>query len=229
MTDATSAGKNPPSTLGLSADEVLRTTRAVRKRLDLARPVDPRGDRGLPAHRPPGPEWPQQAGWDFIFVETATRPSASPDCGDYGLPGAATGSGGTGPAFSRMDFASDAVGRIAGSLAYLADHLHEVPLLLIPCLASSPRRTGQRARAGRGLGFGHPGVLELHAGRPGTRARHRLDHLPPQLRAGDGRATRHPLRHSRAGRPHPVAYTLGTDFKPGPRADADAFAHWNRW
>ncbi|WP_433651204.1 hypothetical protein ACQP2C_00855 [Micromonospora zamorensis] len=28
----------------------------------------------------------------------------------------------------------------------------------------------------------------------------------------------------------PVAYyTLGTDFKPGPRADADGFAHWNRW
>lgn len=27
----------------------------------------------------------------------------------------------------------------------------------------------------------------------------------------------------------PVAYTLGTDFKPGPPADADAFAHWNRW
>ncbi|MET7818851.1 hypothetical protein [Micromonospora zamorensis] len=27
----------------------------------------------------------------------------------------------------------------------------------------------------------------------------------------------------------PVAYTLGTDFKPGPRADADRLAHWNRW
>lgn len=30
---------DPPMRLGLSADEVLTTTRAVRKRLDLARPV----------------------------------------------------------------------------------------------------------------------------------------------------------------------------------------------
>jgi hypothetical protein len=27
----------------------------------------------------------------------------------------------------------------------------------------------------------------------------------------------------------PVAYTLGTDFKPGPRAETEDFAHWDRW
>jgi nitroreductase len=27
----------------------------------------------------------------------------------------------------------------------------------------------------------------------------------------------------------PVAYTLGTDFKPGPRVSMDAIVHWDRW
>jgi hypothetical protein len=27
----------------------------------------------------------------------------------------------------------------------------------------------------------------------------------------------------------PLAYTIGTSFKPGPRADHRAFAHWGRW
>jgi hypothetical protein len=27
----------------------------------------------------------------------------------------------------------------------------------------------------------------------------------------------------------PVAYTIGTDFKPGPRSDLDDHIHWNRW
>jgi hypothetical protein len=27
----------------------------------------------------------------------------------------------------------------------------------------------------------------------------------------------------------PVAYTVGTTFKPGPRADPKEFTHWDRW
>jgi nitroreductase len=27
----------------------------------------------------------------------------------------------------------------------------------------------------------------------------------------------------------PVAYTLGTDFKPGPRKPLDDILHWNAW
>jgi hypothetical protein len=27
----------------------------------------------------------------------------------------------------------------------------------------------------------------------------------------------------------PVAYTIGTDFKPAPRVDPQGVIHWNRW
>jgi hypothetical protein len=27
----------------------------------------------------------------------------------------------------------------------------------------------------------------------------------------------------------PIAYTLGTDFKPAPRLDPGSVIHWNRW
>ena len=27
----------------------------------------------------------------------------------------------------------------------------------------------------------------------------------------------------------PIAYTIGTDFKPGPRKDLDDIVHWDQW
>ena len=27
----------------------------------------------------------------------------------------------------------------------------------------------------------------------------------------------------------PVAYTIGTEFRPGPRVPAEDIVHWNRW
>ena len=27
----------------------------------------------------------------------------------------------------------------------------------------------------------------------------------------------------------PLAYTIGTDFKPGPRVSLEESVHWNRW
>jgi hypothetical protein len=35
-------------------------------------------------------------------------------------------------------------------------------------------------------------------------------------------------RYTQAGM-FPVAYTIGTDFKPAPRLDTSTIIHWNEW
>jgi hypothetical protein len=73
----------------------------------------------------------------------------------------------------------------------------------------------------RGGGVDHPRRLELHAGRPGPRARHRLDHLPPAPRVGGGRGPRDRFDEVMQAALILVAYTVGTDFKPAARAPLD--------
>ncbi|RAO34241.1 hypothetical protein PSN13_03108 [Micromonospora saelicesensis] len=230
MTDATTAGKNPPSTLGLSADEVLSTTRAVRKRLDLARPVPRDVIEDCLRIALQAPSGRNRQRWDFIFVEDRETRAAVARLWRLGLMAPPPASGGTGPAFSRMDFASEQWGRIAGSLAHLADHLHEVPLLLIPCLRVESRAELDSVRGQAGAwGSVIPAFWSfmLAARERGLGTAWTTSHLSYEREMAE-----------LLGIPYdtvvqvaltPVAYTLGTDFKPGPRADADAFAHWNRW
>ena len=56
MSSTATAGASPPShpTLPLTPDALLSTTRSVRRRLDLERPVSRRAARGVPRARPPG-------------------------------------------------------------------------------------------------------------------------------------------------------------------------------
>ena len=69
----------PTMNLGLTADEVLTTTRSVRKRLDLARPGPAGGDPRVPADRAPGTDRLVQPGWGWVFVEDPAKKRAIAD------------------------------------------------------------------------------------------------------------------------------------------------------
>jgi hypothetical protein len=60
------------------------------------------------------------------------------------------GSGATGPEPTRMSFDSHEWIRIANSLDRLTQHLHEVPVLLIPCLRMGDRAELQTIRGQAG-------------------------------------------------------------------------------
>ncbi|MEK8104388.1 nitroreductase family protein [Micromonospora sp. M12] len=133
------APQHSPGTLGLSADEVLTTTRAVRKRLDLGRPVPRHVIEDCLRIALQAPSGRNRQRWDFIFVEDPQTRAAVADLWRQGLMAPPPASGTAGPTFSRMSFASTEWSRIAGSLQHLAEHLHEAPLLLIPCLRVESR------------------------------------------------------------------------------------------
>jgi len=90
--------------------------------------------------------------------------------------------------------------KMMGSARYLAEHFPEVPALLVPCID---------ARA-RGLGTCWTTV-----------------HLSAEQEVADILGIPHETVQQVAF--IPVAYTLGTDFRPGARKPSEQFVHWNGW
>ncbi|HEV7887604.1 MAG TPA: nitroreductase family protein, partial [Acidimicrobiales bacterium] len=113
----------------LTPDELLTTTRAVRKRLDLSRPV-PRDlltqciEIALQA-----PSGSNRQGFHFLVVDDADKRAALADMyrrswALYAAAGSNTWAEGD-PRHERYD-------AVKSSAGYLAEHLHEVPVHVIP-------------------------------------------------------------------------------------------------
>ena len=201
--------------LDLTPDELLSTTRAVRKRLDLTRPV-PREvlEECLElAQQAPTASYSQN--WHFVVVTDPTKRAGLAEvyrkaAAEFLLPRRET----YGP-------------RIFVSSVYLAEHLHEVPVHIIPCIEGRAEQAGPLAQANK-----YGSIL------PATWS------LMLALRArglGSAWTTLHILYEKEVaallGIPEdftqaallPVAYFTGTDFKPGKRKPLDTMVHWDRW
>src|SRR5262245_46568712 len=120
--------------LDLTPDEVLTTTRAVRKRLDLSRPVPRATVEECLAIALQAPNGSNLNTWSWIAVDDRARVARMAEIYDAGLDdfvrslGAATGANYAGasiPGFERID----------GSVRHLREHLHEVPVLVVPLFA----------------------------------------------------------------------------------------------
>src|ERR1700749_893490 len=118
-----------PPILNLSADEVLTTTRSVRKRLDLERPV-PREilteclEIALQA-----PTGSNAQGWQWMFVDDPDKKKA---LADIYRTNATPYLGRSRP--DHGDIRDEQRPRVVSSSQYLNEHLHEVPVMLIPCI-----------------------------------------------------------------------------------------------
>jgi nitroreductase len=125
----------------LTPDELLSTTRSVRKRLDLTRPV-PRElvDECLTLALQ-APSGSNRQTWQFVVV---TDEDVRRQIGEYyrlAVQNYLTGSAAAGKLFADDPGRSQVQQRVNESVAYLGDHMGEVPVLLIPCLqVSGPLR-----------------------------------------------------------------------------------------
>jgi nitroreductase len=202
--------------LDLNSDQLLSTTRTVRKRLDLTRPVERallEECFDLAFQAPTGGNL---QGWHFVLVTDTKRKRAISDL--YRKSKAKNDPPSTPPEHQR----------VMDSSAYLAEHLHEVPLLVIPCIEGRVENAPfimQAVTWGSIMPATWSFMLAARARGLGT-AWTSL-HLEYEREAAEVLGI--PYERVMQVALIPVAHTIGTEFKPGQRISTEEQVHWDRW
>jgi nitroreductase len=217
-----------PPLLDLGPDELLSTTRSVRKRLDLSRPVEPEVVRECVELAAQAPTGSNAQGWHFLIVRDAAKRAALAEMYAnafnmfYGDPSAR---------LAQLppddDDYARATARVIDSARYLADHMAEVPVHVIPCIEG--RTDGGPVALQAGVwGSLYPAAWSfmLAARSRGLGTTLTTLHLIFEKQAAEVLGVPDNVMQ---GALLPVAYTIGTDFKPGPRRDLDRIIHDDTW
>lgn len=212
--------------LDLTPDQLLTTTRSVRKRLDFTRPVEPELIRECLELALQAPTGGNRQSWQFVVV---TDPAKRQALGDIYRRGWAVYK----QEVAKMRPPSDPARlqtqmRVADSADYLAEHIHEAPVLLLPCIKG--RTDGQPSIAQSGQwGSILPAVWSfmLAARARGLGTSWTTVHLFFEQDAAQLLGI--PFEKVMQAALVPIAYTKGTDFSPGPREPLDAVLHWDVW
>jgi len=215
--------------LDLSIDTILTTTRSVRKRLDLARPVEPEVIRECLELALQAPTASNSQGWHFVVVTDPEMRRALATIYHKGserykelvvpvLQMQAAGS----PQSARS------LARMLDSVQYLVDHLHEVPVHVIPCIQGRTDHQPSITQAAR-WGSIMPAAWSfmLAARSRGLGSSLTGLHLFFEQEAAELLGI--PYEQVMQAGLIPVAYTLGTDFKPASRKPLESVLHSNRW
>ena len=205
-------------------DKLLTTTRAVRKRLDLGRPVPDQIIRDCLELTLQAPTGSNKQGWRWIVVTDAAKRAALADIYREGAGTYLTESQKKAEAAGK---AQD--GRVYSSAPYLADNLQDAPIHVIPCIRVDhlPPNPPQRVWAGL-MGSIMPAVwsFQLALRSRGLGSTLTTLHLSNGEKAADLLGI--PEGIMQVGL-LPVAYTIGDDFKPAKRPPLDDVLHWNIW
>ncbi|HEV3226967.1 MAG TPA: nitroreductase family protein [Acidimicrobiales bacterium] len=216
------------ATLELTPDELLTTTRAVRKRLDFDKPVPVHVVRECIEIATQAPSGSNQQGWHWVVVTDEVKRKALGEIYRRafeiyrGMPFYAG-------AITTGDPARDATQqRVASSAEYLAERMGDAPVLLVPCLTGRLDNMPSMMTASQ-WGSLHPAIWSfcLAARARGLGTSWTSLHLMFEEEAAGILGI--PFAEISQGALVPVAYTKGTDFKPGPRQDLDAIVHVDTW
>ena len=205
-------------------DRLLTTTRAVRKRLDLTRPVDLSVVVDCLRVAIQAPTGSNSQGWRWIIVDD---PDVRARLADIYRSG-------SGPYFAAGRQLIAAGGAdpdhhpVLQSSEYLEEHLHEVPVLVVPCLVQQPPDPMTNADAAGLYGSILPAVWSFM--------------LALRSRGlGSVLTTLHLIHEREAaellGVPDyamqvamiPVAHTIGDEFQPAARRPIEEIAYRNGW
>jgi nitroreductase len=215
--------------LDLSIDALLTTTRTVRKRLDLARPVEPEVIRECLELALQAPTASYSQDWHFVVV---TDPQQRQALAAIYRKGAARYMELMAPVFQQRMASSEqearTLARIIGSGQYLIEHLHEVPVHVIPRIQGRTEHLPIIAQAAR-WGSIMPAAWSfmLAARSRGLGSSLTSFHLFFEQEAAE--VLDIPYEEVMQAGLIPVAYTLGTEFKPAARKPLASVLHWDRW
>ena len=198
--------------LDLTPDELLSTTRGVRKRLDLHRPVEREVLEECFRLAQQAPNGGNRQLWHFLVVSDAAKRAALADLYRRAV---------TTPGRQRPTMPAP----MEASVNHLFEHLHEVPVHVIPCVEA----TENPARGSAHWGSVIPGTWSfmLAARSRGLGTVWTTAHLQFEREASELLGV--PYDEVMQAALIPVAYTIGTDFRPGPRKPLETMLHWDAW
>ena len=212
-------------TLNLTADEVLTTTRSVRKRLDFDKPVPHEILMECLEIALQAPTGSNAQGWQWMFVEDPAKKKALADIyRTVATPYLDM------PAPERGDIRDEQLPAVLDSAKYLSANLEKAPVMLIPLLEGRVEGADAGIQASfwgsilpavwsfmlalreRGIGTAW---TTLHLLGKGERKAADILGIPYE-------------QYTQAGL-FPIAYTKGTDFKLAKRLPAEQLTHWDTW
>jgi nitroreductase len=213
--------------LNLSADEVLATTRAVRKRLDFDKPVEKQVIEECLELALQAPTGSNSQGWQWLFITDQAKKDALAEI--YRVNFAEYRKFAASNSYPEGDLRAEQRDKVTDSAQYLADNFQRVPVMMIPCITGKLDRAPSVMAAGawgsilpavwsfmlaareRGLGTAW---TTIHMMFDGEKKAAELLGIPDDV--------------TQTGL-FPIAYTIGTDFKPAKRLPLDPIVHWEQW
>jgi len=212
-------------TIPLNPDELLTTTRTVRKRLDLTRPVPQELIRECLEVALQAPSGSNRQHWHWIVVTDADQRRAIGEVYRRSTEQYLASSGAAGKLFADDPARAPVQRRVGDSVAYLAEHMAEAPVLVLPCLQVERLPAGNQAGLwGSLLPAVWSFMLAARARGLGTAwtTLHLVyeDEVAAILGLPDG------IRQAALV---PTAYYTGADFRPAARQPLDEVLHWDRW
>lgn len=214
-------------TLDLTPDELLSTTRAVRKRLDFTRPVPRRLIEECVDLAVQAPTGRNRQRWHFLVVTEPEQRRAVADIFLRALP-LATGQPLTERDLWRMNYHRGSTERVFDGLRHLADNIHRVPAFVIPGVEGRTDRAPVAVQAGA-WGSILPAVWSfmLAARARGLGTTWTTAQAPLERELAEVLGV--PYEEVMLAAFIPLAFTVGTDFKPAPRIPREEVLHWDRW
>lgn len=211
--------------LPLSADEVLTTTRSVRKRLDLNRPVERSVIEECMRIAQQAPSASNRQHWHFVVV---TDPAKRKAIGELYLKARLASQANRAARSFRNEEQAVVYQRVSTSADYLGERMGDVPVLVIPCIEGRIEQqslSGQAALWGTIIPATWSFMLAARARGLGTVLT--TSYLAYEREAAEILGI--PYEQVTQTALIPLAYTIGTDFKLAPRDPLDTMLHWDTW
>ncbi len=203
-----------------ATDHLLSTTRAVRRRLDLDRPVEPRVVLDCLRLAIQAPTGSNSQGWRWIVVTDADKRAAIAEhYRDAALGYLTSGLEAAEPGSQNS--------RVFASAIHLTEVLHRVPVHVIPCVRGRPNPADNEDLAGfygSILPAAWSFLLALRSrglGASWTTLHLRHEREVAQLLGIPDDVTQVAL--------FPVAYTVGTGFTAAARRPIEEITYWDTW
>lgn len=204
-----------------SVEYILSTTRSVRKRLDLSRPVEKEVVMECLEIALQAPTGSNRQGWRWLIV---TDPDIKVQVGAYYKRSYDAYSQAT-LRSSKSHLGSEDLRKLAGSASYLAEHMGEVPMMIFACIQGRPRPgSNQAGFYGSIIPAAWSLMLALRArgiGAAWTTLHLAYEQACNQILGIPDDVTTAALL--------PVAYFTGETFNKAKRIPAEEVTYWETW